>query len=237
MVNSVENVLQLGTVVSLDNFDERIMIIGYSSNVDDGFDYYGCVYPDGFSDIESIICFSNDEIDSIYNVNLDKEIEEKNESITEYEFDEEGNVVTEDGLAVTGLGIKFEEDEVEEDSEYEFDEEGNVVTEDGLAVTGLGFEFEEDEVEEDSEYEFDEEGNVVTEDGLAVTGLGFEFEEDKIEEDEIDVESIDVNGLDISFEETDDLNLEDDSSKGEDQDSTIIEKNTEELEEELNINN
>ena len=131
------------------------MIIGYASlNGMEEFDYYGCLYPKGFSGVESVVCFNHEDINEVYDIEFDEE-----DSGTEYEFDEDGNVVLEDGLAVEGLGLPTEDDEEEEESsDFEFDEEGNVILEDGLAVEGLGFatEDDEDEIEEEPIPEIDE---------------------------------------------------------------------------------
>ena len=74
MNNFEERALPLGAVVSLEDLNEKIMIIGYASlNGMEEFDYYGCLYPKGFSGVESVVCFNHEDINEVYVVEFDDE--------------------------------------------------------------------------------------------------------------------------------------------------------------------
>lgn len=78
-----EKFLPIGTVVLLKNATKRIMITGFCAvqrnmNINKTFDYYGCIYPEGYMSPESVLVFDHDQIEKIYHVGLANDDEEQN---------------------------------------------------------------------------------------------------------------------------------------------------------------
>lgn len=65
-----EQVLPIGTVVILKGAIKRIMIMGYqqsqSEKLDKVYDYIGCLYPEGFMNIEEMLMFDHSQIEHIF---------------------------------------------------------------------------------------------------------------------------------------------------------------------------
>lgn len=65
----IDNVLPIGTVVQLKNYDVRVIIAGYCSvtekNPDYTWDYSGFVFPIGYLGEDSIVSFDTEEIQQI----------------------------------------------------------------------------------------------------------------------------------------------------------------------------
>lgn len=65
-----ERVLPIGSIVSLNGGNKRLMIIGYckkgKNNPDDIFDYAACLYPNGFLSADQTVIFNHDCIEHIY---------------------------------------------------------------------------------------------------------------------------------------------------------------------------
>lgn len=66
-----ERTLPIGSVVSLYGGEKRLMILGYVKYLKGDaenkiYDYCGCVYPEGYMDSESTAVFNHDDIEHIY---------------------------------------------------------------------------------------------------------------------------------------------------------------------------
>ncbi len=71
------NYLPLGSVISLKNLDEKILIIGVNQvSLDEKekiYDYCGCVHPYGFINNNSLLLFNNDQVDKVYHTGYEDE--------------------------------------------------------------------------------------------------------------------------------------------------------------------
>ncbi len=78
---SFGKVLPLGTIVTIEKLDLRLMIIGYqckSENEDDKvYDYCACTYPEGYLSLEKVILFNHDSIDKIIYIGLQNKEQEE----------------------------------------------------------------------------------------------------------------------------------------------------------------
>lgn len=66
---STTDLLPVGTVVELDGFDNKVMIIGLIQFLEEKsvlYDYSGVIYPIGYMDAESNYLFNKDQITRIY---------------------------------------------------------------------------------------------------------------------------------------------------------------------------
>lgn len=65
----IDNILPIGTVVQLKNYDVRVIIAGYCSvtekSPDYTWDYSGFVFPIGYLGEDSIVSFDTEEIQQI----------------------------------------------------------------------------------------------------------------------------------------------------------------------------
>lgn len=71
MINSVNELLPIGTVVKLKKEDKKIVVMGVMQNMRDGvksklYDYMGLPYPEGFINNESRVVFDQEDLDKIY---------------------------------------------------------------------------------------------------------------------------------------------------------------------------
>ena len=74
-----ERTLPIGSVVSLYGADKRLMILGYvkylKGNNEKVYDYCGCTYPEGYLDSESTAVFDHDDIEHIYALGFQDEVQ------------------------------------------------------------------------------------------------------------------------------------------------------------------
>ncbi len=97
--------LPVGSVVSLYGGEKRLMILGYLKYLKDDdsekvYDYCGCTYPEGYVGSEATAVFDHDDIQHIYAIGFQDEVQfefrEKLEKILE-ERDEENMSESADG--------------------------------------------------------------------------------------------------------------------------------------------
>ena len=65
----MHKLLAIGSVVSLHNSSQKIMVMGYlqkSKNEEKVWDYAGILYPNGFISTSKILLFDSEQIDTIY---------------------------------------------------------------------------------------------------------------------------------------------------------------------------
>ena len=66
--------LPVGTVVLLKNGSKRIMITGFCTTADDDpskvYDYSGCLFPEGFIEVDKNLLFDHDQIERIDHMGL-----------------------------------------------------------------------------------------------------------------------------------------------------------------------
>lgn len=64
-----EKYLPIGTVVKLNDADSELMIVGMAAydedNLNEVYDYMGCVYPEGVTEVGEVELFNHDQIDKI----------------------------------------------------------------------------------------------------------------------------------------------------------------------------
>lgn len=83
LIDKGEKYLPIGTVVLLKGANKRIMIIGFcsaeSDNMEEIYDYMGCLYPEGYINEESLL-FNHEQIEKVCYKGLmsDEEVEFKN---------------------------------------------------------------------------------------------------------------------------------------------------------------
>lgn len=69
--NIPEKYLPIGTVLLLKNGLKKVMIAGFCRKTktdDKSFDYFGCMYPEGFLTFDKILLFNHDQIQKIYHM-------------------------------------------------------------------------------------------------------------------------------------------------------------------------
>lgn len=108
-----ERTLPIGSVVSLYGAEKRLMILGYLKYLkgDDTrvYDYCGCTFPEGYLDSESTAVFDHRDIEHIYALGFQDEVQ----------F----------GFRERLMQILEERDEVSEEKENEAEEEAEAKTE------------------------------------------------------------------------------------------------------------
>lgn len=66
----MKSLLPLGTVVSLNGMEHRIMILGYArfkeGDTSHVYDYIGCNFPEGFVGVDKTMIFDHESITSLY---------------------------------------------------------------------------------------------------------------------------------------------------------------------------
>lgn len=74
-----ERTLPIGSVVSLYGAKKRLMILGYVKYLkgDDTkvYDYCGCTFPEGYLDSESTAVFDHDDIEHVYALGFQDEVQ------------------------------------------------------------------------------------------------------------------------------------------------------------------
>lgn len=75
-------ILPIGTVCLLDGGNKRLMITGYfpvktENNVEEKYDYMGCLYPEGILSFDNVILFNHNQIKNIYHLGLINDNEEQ----------------------------------------------------------------------------------------------------------------------------------------------------------------
>ena len=100
-----ERTLPIGSVVSLYGGEKRLMILGYVKYLrgdDSGkvYDYCGCTYPEGYVGSEATAVFNHEDIEHIYALGLQDEVQfefrEKLERILEERDDNKETESTEE---------------------------------------------------------------------------------------------------------------------------------------------
>ena len=100
-----ERTLPIGSVVSLYGGEKRLMILGYVKYLrgdDSGkvYDYCGCTYPEGYVGSEATAVFNHDDIEHIYALGFQDEVQfefrEKLERILEERDDNKETESTEE---------------------------------------------------------------------------------------------------------------------------------------------
>ena len=100
-----ERTLPIGSVVSLYGGEKRLMILGYVKYLrgdDSGkvYDYCGCTYPEGYVGSEATAVFNNEDIEHIYALGFQDEVQfefrEKLERILEERDDNKETESTEE---------------------------------------------------------------------------------------------------------------------------------------------
>ena len=75
-MTSYEKVLPIGTVVTMNGSDARLMILGYQRydlKNEKAYDYCACTYPEGYISDENTLLFNHDQIDRIIYIGLQNE--------------------------------------------------------------------------------------------------------------------------------------------------------------------
>ena len=74
-----ERTLPIGSVVSLYGAKKRLMILGYvkylKGNDTKVYDYCGCTFPEGYLDSESTAVFDHDDIEHVYALGFQDEVQ------------------------------------------------------------------------------------------------------------------------------------------------------------------
>ncbi len=74
-----ERTLPIGTIVSLYGAEKRLMILGYLKYLKGDnvrvYDYCGCTYPEGYLDSETTAVFDHDDIEHIYALGFQDEVQ------------------------------------------------------------------------------------------------------------------------------------------------------------------
>ena len=83
--------LPIGSVVLLKNASKRLMIIGYcrrkSEEDNTIFDYVGCIYPEGFMNVNTTALFNHEDIEHIFSLGFQNEQRFQFEEILKEELD------------------------------------------------------------------------------------------------------------------------------------------------------
>lgn len=182
--------LPIGSVCSIDNSNNKYMVIGYNKN---DFDFISVLYPDGYLNNDNFIYFNEGQISEIYSLGykdeygimfskkmnieekpvdepqsgdadeLQEEIPSQEESFSPYVFDENGTVIAVNEPKQENVAVQEENT-----SPYVFDENGTVIAVNEPKQEEVISEIpnEENQVEEDkgifeSPYIFDENGVVI----------------------------------------------------------------------------
>lgn len=78
---NTEKYLPIGTVVMLRGGTKRAMITGFcaisENDLNNEYDYSGCLYPEGFVSTDQILLFNHDQIDKIYYMGLSDDEDKK----------------------------------------------------------------------------------------------------------------------------------------------------------------
>ena len=74
-----EKTLPIGSVVSLYGGEKRLMVLGYVKYLQGDntklYDYCGCTYPEGYVDAEATALFDHEDIEHIYAVGVQNEVQ------------------------------------------------------------------------------------------------------------------------------------------------------------------
>ncbi len=74
--NSLKKYMPIGSVVTLKNSSNLLMILGFNYlGNNQVYDYISCIYPFGFNSHDSTILFNHDQIDKIYYIGYSNEQE------------------------------------------------------------------------------------------------------------------------------------------------------------------
>jgi|GEM_PF-447262 len=84
-----EKYLPVGTVVMLKGGTKRVVITGFCSTPNDDleniFDYSGCLYPEGYLSSDQVCLFNHDQIETLYHMGLvDEEEKTFKEALVRY---------------------------------------------------------------------------------------------------------------------------------------------------------
>ena len=64
--------LPIGSVVLLNESVKKVMIMGFAQaspdNVEQVYDYCGCLYPEGYMDPNKVYLFNNEQIAAVYSI-------------------------------------------------------------------------------------------------------------------------------------------------------------------------
>ncbi len=72
----MKNYLPIGSVVTLKNYDRKVMIIGRSQISDKiKYDYSGVLFPDGYLGSNKLFVFNSDEIENLFYIGMQNEEE------------------------------------------------------------------------------------------------------------------------------------------------------------------
>lgn len=78
-IDMFERTLPIGSVVSLYGAEKRLMVLGYLKYLrgDDTrvYDYCGCTFPEGYLDSESTAVFNHEDIEHIYALGFQDEVQ------------------------------------------------------------------------------------------------------------------------------------------------------------------
>ena len=73
----MKNLFPLGTVVSLQGLDHRVMILGYArykqGDNSKVYDYVGCYYPEGFTGPDRTLIFDHSQVTSLFYIGYSNE--------------------------------------------------------------------------------------------------------------------------------------------------------------------
>ncbi len=76
-----ERTLPIGSVVSLYGAEKRLMVLGYVKYLKGDetkvYDYCGCTYPEGFLDADTTAVFDHDDIEHIYALGFQNEVQQE----------------------------------------------------------------------------------------------------------------------------------------------------------------
>lgn len=66
-INALKKYMPIGSIITLKEKEELIMIIGFKYNANGTiYDYLGCIYPFGIDKIHKNVIFNHEKIDKVY---------------------------------------------------------------------------------------------------------------------------------------------------------------------------